>query len=496
MVNSLWTSLVLTGLVILTSFNPALAQIDTTQQLLEVEAGGLVSSSAETPFWLRANQFGAIPLAAPAAVLQVRIRQEYPVFSSTSRLNRFKWGFGLHTAVNLGATNRLVLPEAFVSIRYGKIELFGGRRQQVIGLGDTTLSSGFIIGSGNALPIPKIQLGTKGYAFVPFTGRFVAINAGFAHGWYSAPYIKGAYLHQSNLYLRLGKAASLIKVHAGINHQVLWGGQADYLKGAPSFAVDGRLPSSLRDYIYVVTGTVPNDWYNRGYTANDSYGIGNHLGSYDVGLEVTTRKSAWMLYYQHPYEDVSSLIGVNFPDGLWGLRWASSQKQERSSRFQLRHLTLEHLTTLDQSGSTFYVTNSSYQGQDNYFNHGQYKEGWSYKGRAIGTPFIAPATDYLPDVQKIGAIYFPNNRVSVWYVGAQGLLFSRLDWTMRLSYSLNYGRFQQPFDPVRKQFSSMLSVRSPLLRWPNTYLLVRAGLDEGNLYSKSVGCHISVQKRW
>jgi hypothetical protein len=290
MVNFLRISFLLTGLVILTSFKVVLAQIDTTQQLIAIEASGLVSSTAETLFWLRANQFGAIPLAAPVAVLQARIRKEYQLFNSNSGLNRFKWGFGLHTALNVGASNRLVLPEAFVSLRYGKIELVGGRRQQVIGLGDTTMSSGFLIGSGNALPIPKIQLGTKGYSFVPFTGRFVAINAGFAHGWYSAPYIKGAYLHQSNLYLRLGKAPSLIKLHAGINHQVLWGGQADYLKDAPSFAVDGRLPSGLRDYVYVVTGTVPNDWYNRGYTANDSYGIGDHLGSYDVGLEVTIHK--------------------------------------------------------------------------------------------------------------------------------------------------------------------------------------------------------------
>ena len=117
-------------------------------------------------------------------------------------------------------------------------------------------------------------------------------------------------------------------------------------------------------------------------------------------------------------------------------------------------------------------------------------------GRAIGTPFIAPATDFLPDVQKIGAIYYPNNRVSVWYIGAQGLLLSRLEWTMRLSYSLNYGRFQQPYDPVRKQFSSLLSVRSPLLRWPHTFLMVRAGLDEGNLYAKAIGGHVSIQKRW
>lgn len=496
MINFLRTSLLLTKLVILTSSNVVLAQIDTTQQLIAIEAGGIISSSAETPFWLRANQFGAISSAAPVAVLQARIRKEYGVFNSNSRLNQFKWGVGLHTALNLGASNRLVLPEAFVSIRYGKIELFGGRRQQVIGLGDTTMSSGFLIGSGNALPIPKIQLGTKGYAFVPFTGRFIAINAGFAHGWYGAPYIQGAYLHQSNLYLRLGKAASLIKLHAGVNHQVLWGGQAEYLKGAPSFAVDGRLPSSLRDYVYVVTGSVPNDWYNRGYTANDSYAIGNHLGSYDAGLEVTTRKSSWMFYHQHPYEDVSSLLGINFPDGLWGLRWASLPGQETSNRFQLRHLTLEHLTTLDQSGSTFYVTNSSYQGQDNYFNHSQYKEGWSYQGQAIGTPFIAPASDYLPDVQQQGGGYFPNNRVSMWYVGAQGLLFNRLDWTLRLSYSLNYGRFQQPYDPVRKQFSSLLSIRSPLLRWPNTFLMTRIGLDEGNLYRRSVGCHISVQKHW
>ena len=88
-----------------------------------------------------------------------------------------------------------VLPEAHASVRYKRVELWAGRRREVMGLGDTTLSSGFYSVSGNSLPVPKVQIGTVGFTPLKFTRNFVAVHAGFAHGWFNTDYIQGVRLN-------------------------------------------------------------------------------------------------------------------------------------------------------------------------------------------------------------------------------------------------------------------------------------------------------------
>lgn len=63
----------------------------------------------------------------------------------------------------------MIVPEAYLKARWGIFELSGGRRREIVGLLDTTLSTGSYAWSGNALPIPKIQLEIRDYAPIGFT---------------------------------------------------------------------------------------------------------------------------------------------------------------------------------------------------------------------------------------------------------------------------------------------------------------------------------------
>ena len=155
---------------------------------------------------------------------------------------------------------------------------------------------------------------------------------------------------------------------------------------------------------------------------------------------------------------------------------------------------LEHLSTTNQSGPTFDVPNSRYQGGDNYFNHGQYREGWSYLGRSIGTPFIAPAGELRTDAQT--PQFFSNNRVRMWYVGAGGWIFKRFTWTTRLAYGQNYGTFAYPYATVRNQFSGLLTAQIPLQRWSKTALTGSVALDRGRLLPNTAGGYVGLVKRW
>lgn len=479
-----------TGLVVVLSSLigvESFAQSDSSQRAFRahVEMGGYGSSDAATPFWLRANQLGIVPLTSPTGTLRGGFYREYRTDTLGAVRRKFGWGAGINAVANAGSETQLLLPEAYLKLKYGRVELSAGRRRELIGLGDSTLSSGFIIQSGNALPIPKVQLATIGYVPLLFK-NFVALNAGFAHGWFNAPYIKQAMLHQKYLYLRFGRPHHAVRFHLGANHQVQWGGYADYLLNLPEVAENGRLASEFRYYPFVIIGRVPKDWIGYGITANDSYAIGNHLGSYDAAFEITVKQSVFMLYHQHIYDDKSSLYFINAPDGLTGLSWKRISPAGTTRSFRVQRVTVEYLTTQDQSGSTFYVPNSRFQGGDNYFNHGQYREGWSYFGRAIGTPFMEPTPG--------GG--FSNNRVSVGYLGAAGTVGRAIAWTARASYSHNLGTFNTPFEAARNQFSSLVSAQIQLPRLKNTALTTSLALDQGELYPAAVGGYLSLRKSW
>ena len=459
----------------------------------QLEVGGWSAIGQVQPFWLRTNQYGIVPLATPAGTLRAGLWKQYARrdTSAKSRQRRFDWSAGLQVAANEVTNAKLVLPEAYVKVRWKSIELSGGRWRHLTGLGDSTLSSGFINGSGNALPIPQIQLATLGYVPLKFLRNWLAINAGYGHGWFNVPYIQGSYLHQKYFYMRMGKPASRLKVYLGINHEVQWGGQADYLLNSPT-AVNGKLPSEFKYYPDVVLGLRPKDLQNDDYTSFDgTYWIGNGLGSTDLGVELATQKGTWLFYHQHIYEDLSGLLWQNFPDGLTGLSW---HRTSGASKGLLQRFVVEYLSTMDQSGPTFIIPNSNYQGADNYFNHSQYLEGWSYLGRTIGTPFIMPQSD-VQSVAK-GGRFFSNNRIKMAYLGANGQLGKNLNWTFRASYSLNYGTFTDPYPVSYGQLSALASFQLMLPYVARTVLTASAAVDQGQLLPNTIGGFVSLRKNW
>lgn len=77
-----------------------------------VEVGGLVSNVAQTPFWLRTNQYGIVPLGGSAGTLRASVFREYsptPTLDSVAKKARRKldWGFGLAIVGNTGPVDLL-----------------------------------------------------------------------------------------------------------------------------------------------------------------------------------------------------------------------------------------------------------------------------------------------------------------------------------------------------------------------------------------------------
>ena len=463
----------------------------------EAEIAGAVVNGPQTPFWLRSNQYGIIPLEGSFVTARAGAFRHYIVAdSSRPSPKKLDWGVGVQSVLNVVFSTKqkeILWPEIYAKGKWGKFEIFAGRRRELFGIGDSTLSSGFVAWSGNAIPFPKIQLQTIDYVPLTFLKSIIAFKGSFAHGWFTVPYMENAFFHQKTLYARFGKPHWRLQIYAGLNHQVQWGGKADYLLGT-DFAVNGQLPSTFRDYLSVLTGHYPDDLSNDRYTVFDGTNrIGNHVGSYDFGIE--WKHSDWnvLLYHQHPYEDASGLAFQNFPDGLTGLRLL---RRGSAQKIPLRHLVIEWLSTTNQSGAIF-DPQATYQGTDNYFNHGQYKEGWSYQEHTLGTPFIAPRPTLAAALAQIPAGgFFPNNQVRMVYLATAWQLSSALSLQTRSSFSQNLGSFSNLYTPAISQFSNMIGANWQLPHLQGFALHASFAFDQGDLLPPSYAGFFGLKKKW
>ncbi len=432
---------------------------------------------SRTPFWLQTNQWGVVPVTGNAGGLTLGWKAGYRPGKSD-----WSYGIGIEGVGYAAKESKLWLPQAYAAVKYKELELSAGRRKELYGFAGEELGSGAYLFSGNALPIPRIQLGFTEYTPVPFTNRWLYVKGTYAEGWFEANrlFTSKLKLHHKSLYLRLGKPGRKLKLHAGFTHAVQWGGKT------PFFAQDEQMPADLQAYWYVITGLKPNGRLRSGSQFDNSNRVGNHLASVDGALEWENDRINILAYRQNLVEDGSLFYLANIKDGLNGLRIRF--KNTDASFFEVNTLLIELLHTKNQGESQ--VINAS-RGRDDYFNNAQVRDGWSYFWRTIGTPFITPSgTNLFPPT---GAAFANNNRVTLGHLGASGKLGSTL-WATRLSYSSNQGTFYAS-RPDTRQFSGILTFqRAFYILGGNTSIGLGVAVDRGGLYPATTGLRLSLRK--
>ncbi|GAB2597543.1 hypothetical protein GCM10027190_52030 [Spirosoma areae] len=305
-------------------------------------------------------------------------------------------------------------------------------------------------------------------------------------------------LHQKSLYVRLGRQRDVLRVYGGINHQVVWGGQiADPAKVPPSIQNNGKLPSGLLNYFYVVSTLSPRRADTSQYNYFDlTNRIGNHLGSIDVAIEIDLVRHMLYIYRQSIYEDGSLFYLINIADGLNGIRL-----RRNDPKAIVRDILFEFLNTTSQGGPEFIIDDDKKRGKDDYFNHQQFRDGWAYRQHTMGTPFIPPALG--PRDQYPQGTFTANNRVYVFHLGLAGSLPVRfslfsgpLSYQAKLSFSRNLGTYNNPYKTVQNQFSAFASIVAPLDILGGIQLTGSLAVDTGALYQNSFGTFISLRKVW
>ncbi|CAG5018234.1 hypothetical protein DYBT9275_05961 [Dyadobacter sp. CECT 9275] len=462
-------------------FSQEMIPSDSTSSFIEIQT--YASSQKRLPFWMYTNQFGITPTQGPAAALHLSV-----IHYEKAGFNPKNWkiGGGIEAVTNYSENTKILLPQLFASLKRKNWELYAGRKKQWVGIADSTIGTGSYAWSGNTLPIPKIQLGTTQFIPIPFTFRLISFNAFYSEGMFerNRQITSKLKLHQKALYIKLGNEKTWFQIYAGFNHQVQWGGRSPYQ------TIEGQMPNSLKSYFYVITGK-PHPKIN-GLTHFDfSNRIGNHLGSIDLAIETKIKNTSLLIYRQNIYEDGSLYYLNNISDGLNGIR--IKKKSNPNAVFQINEAVLEFLCTKSQGGPIANL-NPQIRGKDDYFNNAQVRDGWSYQGRTIGTPFISSASDTRERWPNHSDFFTNNNRISVWHLGLKGTFLDRINWSGKFSYSENYGTYDVPFDGTPRQFSAALSVQVYLYFLGGTTLRGVLATDIGKLYANTNGISLGIRK--
>jgi hypothetical protein len=463
------------------------------------ELGTVFSTNGETPFWLKANQYGVVPSQAPVITLRGSITTDYKkgiVKEDEYKLPKFDWGYGLGIVENIGKVNQLLIPEAYIKAKYGFFEIYAGRRKEIVGLVDTALTSGSYIWSGNALPIPQIQISTPNFVPLGFTKGFLSFKGNFAHGWFenSRTDVKNFYLHQKSFYFRLGKPNWKFHFYGGFNHQVQWGGELLFPDPYNQFAINGKVGSSFKDYLNVVTGRSLGGLDSVKVGSNDAGNrSGNHLGTVDIGFEIQVAKSRLLIYRQSIYDTGTLYYLSNITDGLHGI--SLTNKLQNNQSFHVNKFVIEYLNTYGQGGEGNYAnTNSRLRGLSNYFNNAVYQDGWIYNNQIIGSPFMISVNEVPIKGRSTFNVSF--NRLESFFLGTI-IQINNIVLENKLSYTTYYG-----FDGVNllnmsiRQFSGLTTFKIPINVLNRSMLNCSFSYDNGTPFNSNIGVYLGIQKSW
>jgi len=408
---------------------------------------GAISSSGNMPFWSVANQFGLMPeTSGGMASVGANCRFD--------ELKDFQWCWGVSLAANVekdltngGAKFNPMIDELYASMRFKKvpIRLDLGMKHQPMeflasgedlgqyrnSLGTLSTTGGHIVWSGNARTLPGYSLNLEPLA-IPGTKNHLWIYGSFGDYFtLDKRYCQNAMIHSTKAFIRVDFAKHF-SFHFGLDHYAVWGG--DKCAVVPSFG----------NYLRVITG--------RGAgadgTMNDRLNvIGDHGGGELIKFEYQDEKYYAVFQHDIPYADGSGMGFQNFPDGVNTLffGWKDKNRWVSDILYEFAYTMYQsgpiHGELFDENGNNKTPEGVSTIGIDDYFNNGEYRDGWTYYGRTIGYPMFY--TNLKSD--KGWTLGVRNNRLIAHHIAISGKFFRKAPYKLLLTYSKNYGIYYNPY---------------------------------------------------
>ncbi len=446
--------------------------------LYTVGLQGAASYGQTAPYWLQTNRHGDVSAAPLSGNITAGI------IKPATRPNRwFDYDFALTLTGRLQSGSGAIQPSqnrlgnlystlAYAHLRLYIIDITAGIQPEQYGPTDNLLTSGGLLYSYNARPMPGVKIGIDQWTAFPGLFGYVEVRGGIAHMWQTDNvYVTQGMVHHKWVGGRIGGRLP-VNVSYEFHHVAQWGGYSP---------VYGDLGNSWQAFMNAVLvrsgGTMANDQINA---------QGNHIGSQI--LTVDAKGDGWKMsaYWQNIFEDgpirfISA--GMNVADGIWGLHISQDKWPYISG------LTYEFINTTDQSGSYHDKDGYIYGGADSYFRNGIYCNGWNYGYRTIGTPFITS-----PIYNADGTIDTRNSRVQAHYIGLKGDIYG-YRYRVVCSYAKNYGNDNRSKTLLSTNTGVLLEVERHIEKaWGLDFGLSLAA-DFGTQFGNQFGAMIRISKQ-
>jgi len=392
----------------------------------------ILGSNSHLPLWTYANKWGTVQETTIQNVLELSFSQQINFYDF------FSFNYKLHPLVNASEDSYLELHEL-----YGQFDLFGfsmyaGKKRQTIGDVYEPLSTGSMIISKNASPIPKVSAGFFDYVTIPYTLGILEIKGAMSHGWFQGKrYVKDLLLHEKYAYGKVNLPFG-ISPYMGLVHEALWGGV---------FASNGNevMEVTFDNYkkiFYVQAGG------EDALTPDQNFKLGNHLGMWDWGVYGKFDSINIHGYYQHYFEDNSGFKFDRFQnqtDGLWGLTF-----EEIPYSF-INAFLFEFLKTTKQSGSFHDEDGVFLGGKDSYYYHYIYRNGWTHFNKILGNSLFST-------IGEEEDLRVANNRIIAYHFGLMGNINKRINYKILFTYARYFQAYSHYvlYNSEEQQFHSLL----------------------------------------
>ena len=479
----------------------------------KLEALGNAGSGDFAPFWHTSGRQGLSPTNNSGFMLDLGL-------DGGMRLpSQFYFNYGIDIAVAANYQSDFYLQQTYIDAGYKWFDLSIGAKEHWGELANNRLSSGSLTWSGNSRPIPQIRLEVPEFTRLGILGRLVSLKGHIAYGWYmdsswradraaiySKPpkYTERILHHGKSFFLRIGDAERFpLEFTAGLEMYAQFGGTRHNMQStsADPLVESYEFPHDFKAYMKVF---LPVN--KAGGQTGDN---GNTLGSWHFAFDLTMSKWKYRMYYEHFYEDHSSMLGIEYKSDANGQKEFISYGLRRNwfdglFGFELnvpdglpfKDIVFEVLNTRGQCGPVYRYPNEAIlqavDGRDNMYCHEFYKS-YSYYGYANGTPILVS-----PLYNKDGNLSFKSNRVLMFHLGIDGTISHGFSYRILASHTSHWGTYDYPLNE-REEITSVLMecmYQSGKIKDWQIGLSVAADFDSGNLTGDNRGVMIKIAKLW
>jgi hypothetical protein len=438
---------------------------------LSLNTSGLYSGGKDLPFWFSSNRQGIFEQAHNSWALA-----DLSMIKSYSDSVQSKWDYtlGFRGLEARGTGNYFQPNEWHAGVRYEFMKIQLGAWPETTLYHGLSSTNGDMQWSNNARPMPRIRLSTDGFILLPFVHEWY-IRLEYDEGLFNDErYVMNAHLHHKSGYLRKALKKDLLFT-IGLEHYAMWGGTSPDLGKLPGFE------SYLR-YVFVFNGT------KKFASTDQEHVAGNTLGAYYLRLEKLKPNGKITWFLDHPFDD--RVTWQNFRDNLYGMVFESNEKKLLSNWVLELMYTNNQNVIRDENGNSIRLYN------ENYFRHGIYSSGFSYRYRMISSPFFTPLV--IKDGVNLGT---GNNRIVLIHAGLEGYFSERIRWKTLLSFSSNKGTFDKIYDQVnpgffnewKDQLSGYAEINYHMQQkgWDFAFSLAA---DKGQMLEDQLGAQLSIRK--